>query len=452
MPARCTAIATVCTFWLICAASVACAQTQAEWLEQQEAAGAKSDKIMAEADARTGLLPQYLVMKEAFGSDHSPAFQLIFGQYISWYLSFLGNYPDAMRAFSIAQPMQPDDNPSPLAAGSGYSARPAIDAIPELAKNYRIVLFNEAHNVALTRSLTVPLLSRLRQEGFNYFAAETLSHTDTTLTTRGYPTDNSGFYTKEPIYAEMVRTALKLGFKVITYESTTDSKVSDIRETDQAKNLYEQVFEKDPNARLVINAGYDHILKSGEYLGGSSMAEHLHKLTHLPMLAVEQTMLYPRPSSSGDHPYYTAVMKALRPDSPLVFVNTDGKPWVLREGYDVSVFFPPEKMERGRPTWLSLGGLRLPHYVSGEYCRGHYPCLVEAHYSDEGPDAIPADRIMLDLVPLSESAGHIPVFTSNQEPPSTVLYLRPGKYELSFSDDSGKVLHHENIVVDSPSP
>lgn len=163
-------------------------------------------------------------------------------------------------------------------------------------------------------------------------------------------------------------------------------------------------------------------------------------------------MLYPRPSESGNHPYYTAVMKSLQPQSPLVFVNADGKPWALRDSYDVSVFFPPEKIERSRPTWLSLGGLRVPHYVSGTYCQGHYPCLVEARYSDEGTDAIAADRMLLDLPPLSETAARVPVFASTQDAPSGNLYLRPGKYQLNFSDDNGHLLHREDIVVSAPSP
>jgi hypothetical protein len=447
------------TGWLtaLAMACLACftvtrAQTAAEWDAQQDAAGRKSDQIMAQAMQRQGLLAQYLVMRQAYDSDHSKAFQLIFGQYISWYLSFLGDYPNAMRTFSVAQPAQASDNPSPLDAHSGYTAKPAIDAIPELAKNYRIVLLNEAHNIALTRSLTVPLLSRLRQEGFDYFAAETLSQTDTGLSARGYPVHDSGFYTEEPIYAEMVRTALKLGFKVVAYEANNATDNTDVRESEQARNLYQQVFAKDPAARLVVNAGYDHIVKSGRYLDGSSMAEHLYRLTHLPMLSIDQTMFYPRPSSDGDHPYYTAVMKALRPDSPIVFVRADGRPWTLRSNYDVSVFFPPEKIERTRPTWLSLGGLRIPHYVSADHCRGHYPCLVEAYYSDENADAIPADRLILSLAPVVDPGLRIPVYTNNQETPSADLYLRPGKYRLSFSDGSGHVLHKEDIVVAGASP
>ena len=61
------------------------------------------------------------------------------------------------------------------------------------------MFFNEAHNVPLTRTLTVELLARLRAEGFNYFAAETVYASDTDLQKRGYPTAKSGFYTMEPI-------------------------------------------------------------------------------------------------------------------------------------------------------------------------------------------------------------------------------------------------------------
>lgn len=449
MPAHCTLMVIGAAF---CMATMAHAQTAAEWRAQQVAAADRSDRIMAKASTHKGILAQYEVLERAYDSDHSVAFRLIFGQYISWYLSFLGDYPGAVKSFSVAQPLQPGDYPSPLADHGGYTARAAIDAIPELAKNYHVVLFNEAHNVALTRSLTVQLLSRLHQEGFHYFAAETLSSSDSGLQARGYPTDHSGFYTEEPIYAEMVRTALKLGFTVIAYEATADTANVDAREAAQAENLYRQVFAHDPQARLVVNAGYDHIVKSGDYLGGSSMAEHLYKLTGLPMLSVEQTIMYPRPSSKDDHPYYVAVMKKLRPDAPLVFINGDGKPWAVRAGYDVNVFFPPEKLQRGRPTWLSLGDLRHPHFVRADHCLERYPCLIEARYNNEAADAVPADRLMLDLSPLSVSSSNIAVYSSDQGKPSGDLYLRPGKYQLTFTVDRDQVVHQEDIVVPDASP
>lgn len=357
-----------------------------------------------------------------------------------------------MDSYSIGQPPLEGDSPSPL-ADPGQVARPAVDAIPELARGYRIVLLNEAHNIPLTRSLTVQLLGRLRREGYNYFAAETLYESDTALSSRGYPVDASGFYTREPVYAEMVRTALKLGFKVIAYEASSDAGSSDARETEQARNINEQVFKADPEARLVVNAGYSHIVKSGVYLHGASMAEHLYKLTRLPMLSIEQTMLYPHPSSSGDHPWYTAVMQQLHPQVPVVFVNAAGKPWALRPGYDVSVFFPPVQLLHGRPVWLGLGGLRQRYLVSGEGCHLHYPCLIEARYSDEGSDAIPADRMVLAPTDWTHSGFRVSVLGSHEDMPAGDLYLRPGKYQLSMVAEDGQVLQKRAIVVpDAPAP
>ncbi|WP_266169239.1 hypothetical protein [Dyella subtropica] len=446
------AIAVTCMLWLVCAASAIHAQSAETWRAQQASAMEKANDILVQARSHKGVLAQYLVMRRASAREDTPAFGLIFGQYLSWYQSFLGDYPAAVRSFSIAQIPQADDLPSPLTEG-GYRARPALDAIPDLARNYQIVLLNEAHNVALTRSLTVQLLGRLYAEGFRYFAAETLMQSDTGLQARGYPTEDSGFYTEEPIYGEMVRTALKLGFKVIAYEATSNASSPDAREAEQARHLYESVFAHDPSARLVVQAGYDHIAKSGRYLGGQSMAEHLHKLTAAPMLSINQTAMYPRPKSKNDHPYYTATMKQLQPDVPIVFVDAKGKPWSLGPAYDVTVFFPPEKLERGRPTWLSLGGLRRAHLVNANACRGQYPCLVEARYAGEGADAIPADRLLLDLPSAALSFGPMVVYGgSAQEVPSGDLYLRPGSYQLSFIVDKGGEPQRETVVVpDAPS-
>lgn len=429
---------------LLSAAPLICAQSAATWQAQQAAALAKSDQIMANVRVHKGLLAQYMAMRAAYARDNSPAFRLIFGQYVSWYQSFIGDYPAAVRSFSIAQPPSADDKPSPLAGGD-YAARPAVEAIPDLARHYRIVLFNEAHNVVLTRSLIVQMLAPLYAEGFRYFAAETLVQSDTALQQRGYPTQDSGFYTEEPIYAETVRTALKLGFKVIAYEASDDTQGADARETEQARQLYERVFAHDPQARLVVQAGYGHILTTGAYLGGKSMAEHLYQLTHLPMLSVEQIMMYPHPSTAQDHPYYTEVMKRLHPDTPIVFVTPAGQPWALKTGYSVSVFFPLEKLERGRPTWLSLGGLRHPHLVTADNCEAQYPCLVEAHYSNEGPDAIPADRVLLDQPPLAVT-GPMAVYSGVQDMPWSELYLRPGRYQVSYTVRGDRVLRRETVI------
>lgn len=432
-----------CALLVACASAPGHAQTEAQWQARQIEASRKSEQIMRDANKHKGLLAQFLVMRYAYNQNTDPAFQVIFGQYLSWYQTFIGDYVDAAATFSIKQPAMSDDRPSPL-DNPDYAAQPALDAISALARNHDVVFLNEAHNIPLTRTLTVQLLGKLRAEGFTYFAAETLYESDTGLQARGYPTKESGFYTEEPICAEMVRTALKLGFKVIAYEAISDA-TGNAREAEQARNIYRQVFKHDPNARLVVDAGYAHIQKSGVFLGGSSMAEHLQKLAPIDSLSVEQTMLYPHSSASDDHPYYAPIMHRLRPDSPIVFVSKTGKPWSLRPGYDVSVFFPPQVIRDGRPTWLTVGGERKPFYVSGERCNRSYPCLVKATYANEADDAIPADRLVLDPIPLNALPSDR--IRTGQRQPFSELYLRPGRYRLIYSSVDGNILFKQNINI-----
>lgn len=411
------------------------AQDEAAWRRAQVAAAERSERIMASAMARKTLLGEYRVMMDAAANAPADdrAFNVIFSQYLSWFQTYVGDYPGAAASYSIAQPAQADDAPSPLTAG--WTARPATEVLARMVRGRQVVFFNEAHNIPLTRTLTVAMLPALRREGFDYLAVETLYDDDTRLAQRGYPTALSGFYVNEPIYGEMVRSALKLGFKVVAYESDQPG-TPDARERAQARHLVERIFHKDPKARVVVNAGYAHIQKSGPYLGGRSMAEYFVSMTGIEPLSIEQTMMIPHPDPASDHPWYTAVTQTGTPDVPFVFVGADGKAWSLRPGYDVSVFFPHVKMRRERPTWLDLLGLRRPMFISGKtLCDDTWPCLVEALYADEGDDAVAADRVLFDPPPnpppLHDRLRSLRGATQAE------LYLRPGRYRLRVTTSDG---------------
>jgi hypothetical protein len=413
----------------------------AEWRSQQLRAADQSDKIMHDARKLPGLLAQYLYMQGQYDANHERAFQIIFGQYLSWFQTFIGDYDGAAASFSIAQPAQPDDALTPL--GSGWHAKPAADVILELAKDRKAVFFNEAHSAPVTRTLTIEMLPKLRAQGFNYFAAETLYRNDENLNQRGYPTPESGFYINEPLYGEMVRTALKLGFKVIAYD-VENAGAGDPRELAGAQKLY-HVFKQDPNARLIVDAGFAHIQKTGKYLGGSSMAEFFEKMSGIDPLCVEQTMMIQHARPDQDHPYYTAIVDAFHMSWPIVFV--DGKQtWTLKpKEYDLSVVFPPAPRNDLRPDWLALDGLRMPYPVAGDMCRGRFPCLIEARYANEGDDAVAADRTLLNIMrPDTDIADRV------QTDPGTVksrLFLRPGKYRINALDRSNRVITSREVTV-----
>jgi hypothetical protein len=415
--------------------------TPAEWRRRQLAAADKSQQIMLDAQKQPGLLGQYLRMQAGYDGNDEVAFRMVFGQYLSWFQTWLGDYDAARAMFSIAQPAQADDAPSPL--GAGYHVRAADEEILRLAKDRKAVFFNEAHSAPVTRTLTVELLARLRAQGFDYFAAETLYTTDKDLGKRGYPTASSGFYVAEPIYGEMVRQAIRLGFKIIAYDAESNGS-GEAREKASAEALYEQTFKRDPNARLVLNAGFGHIQKSGEHLGGSSMAEYFQKVSGIEPLAIEQTMLIEHAHADQDHPWYAAAIRAPHPDRPFVFVDDTGNPWTLKPGkYDVSIFFPPEVKADGRPTWPSLGGARKPWPISADLCRVTFPCLIEARYAAEGDDAIPADRFVLEGLEAHASTG-APGLDHRER---SVLYLYPGRYRLRAVDRADRALASSTIDV-----
>lgn len=416
--------------------------SQSEWRAQQLVAADKSDGIMRDARKLSGLLAQYTHMHLAYNANHDRAFQVIFGQYLSWYQTFIGDYPGASASFSIAQPRQADDGSSPISGE--YHALPAADVILRLATNRKAVFFNEAHSAPITRTLTIELLSKLRAEGFNYFAAETLYDSDPDLQKRGYPTPKSGFYINEPLYGEMVRTALKLGFKVVPYD-VENAGVGNPRERAGAKNLA-KIFKQDANARLIVDAGFAHIQKSGKYLGGRSMAEFFQEMSHIDPLCIEQTMMIQHARPDQDHPYYLAAIEAVHPTEPIVFVAAGDSIWTLKpKKYDMSVIFPLTKNNGTRPDWLALGGLRVAYPITSDLCNKKSPCLIQAFYADENDDSVPADRAILNVVdPTASIAQRILTDHGNAK---SQLFLRPGKYRITATDLNDHRLFARDITV-----
>jgi hypothetical protein len=368
----------------------------------------------------------------------------------------LGLYNEALRDFPLKSHVAAD---TAIPTATQWKAADAVDVIARQAADRRIVLVNEAHHDAHTRQLTLALLPRLRALGFDHFAAEALLDKDTSLMNRGYPTQASGSeYLREPSYGEIVRTALKLGFKVVSYD--VDSRSTQERETGQARNLYRKVFAKNPDARLFVHAGYAHIDKAKGRLGNTvPMAMQLQQLAGIELLSIDQTQFREQIPSESDA--YTELAKNFPSKDPFVLVDrTTGKPWsAYPDQYDINVLLPPAAGQRAvesgytqpstivhdmvrnqsmlahqvntqRPEWLTLHDERFPYTVSTTLCRVTTPCVVDAHYIDEDEDAIAADR-----------------YAFMQGDTVSKLYLRPGRYRLRAWDVRGKTLSQQVITI-----
>jgi hypothetical protein len=289
-------------------------------------------------------------------------------------------------------------------------------------------MINEAHHVPQHRAFTITLLKTLRRSGFTHFATETLYETDTGLSARGYPTAQSGYYTGEPVYAELIRTAIKLGFRVVAYE-VQGAKNSDERERGQARNLIERILKDAPQAKILVHAGYAHIDEKGaDRVGAATMAQRFKEATGIDPFTIEQTEMSERGAREYEHPLYRDVVARGWVLRPAVFRNTRGEFWMQERGrHDATLFHPRSRPLNGeaggRPDWLRLGGSRGPYRLPKQVCGAAPRCMVRARSAREGADAIPIDQLEV----LAER-------------PAAALMLPAGEFIIEVEDPEGKPL------------
>ncbi|HET8942160.1 MAG TPA: hypothetical protein VFN13_09260 [Rudaea sp.] len=383
-------------------ALAACATNSAQTSpDSSNAKPADPDAIMRQlnrlgqrAHALHNPVAAYLLYLENYRQSGQPLRGLI-GQVIAATESELGAYRRAVMDYPQGLP-QRTRTPAPLPTNEDARAVNAADAIAALARTRRIVMVNEVHHDAQTRLLTLELLPRLRKLGFAYFAAEALNEKDRQLNARGYPITGSGSYVREPVYGEIIRTAIQLGYHVVAYDTTRVNATPAQREQDQADHLRKRVFDKDPDARLFVHAGYAHVDERADYFYTATMAMRLARDTGLNPLSVDQTILREM-APELEYPGYRTLLQRFAPQVPSVLMlHGSDHPWSLEPMiYDVSVLLPPTHLIHGRPGWLRLGGVRVPVAVDPGPSPWPLPYVIQARHDGESPDAVPADRELI---------------------------------------------------------
>lgn len=335
---------------------------------------------------------------------------------------------------------------SPLA---GYKMLDAAEAIVSVADERQVIMVNEEHRTPFHRILTYQLLAPLYAKGFRYFAVETLASgttpgapEDKKLSLRGYPVPHTGYYTADPVFAEVIRQALRLGYKLVPYESidinckpTDDNPefCSDQRERGQAQQINERVLKSDPKAKILVHVGRGHNSKSGNEKF-SFMAKYFKEFTKINPFTVDQVRYSERRDMSYEHPLYRLLTSNNALQKPSAFQAPDGGFYHHSEGYDLTVFHPRMRYENGRAAFLQMIGTRKAEKIDlkklmlksrNQTFAGPDPILIQAFYAHESADTIPADQIIL---------------YPNEKIP--VLMLPKGEFRIRAVDKTGKVLTH----------
>jgi hypothetical protein len=301
---------------------------------------------------------------------------------------------------------------------------PAKNFITESAKNYQVVMINEAHCKPLHRAFTYSLLDDLYKEGYRYLAMEMLNnysyHSLDSLNV------NTGFYTNEPVAGELVRKALSLGYTLVSYEDTTfnEHHTSSQRDSIQARNIY-KIIQKDPKAKILVYAGYGHISESriGDYI---PMAMWLTRLSGIDPYTIDQTEMTEESNFEYGRLFYAIFTSKFVITSPSVILKDKRFYNPFEEtGYNILVVHPPTIYKYNRPTWLDLGGDRKLVLIQPTE---KTLFMVQAYYENEfSPEKI-NEIVPADQTYITADDGYYP------------LYLKPGKYKIVMRDAGYKIL------------
>lgn len=160
------------------------------------------------------------------------------------YLSDIGAYMEALKSMDQFAPDTYNVTDNQKKFFKTLHPINASDYILKRAKQEQIIIINEAHHQPYHRVFTKSLLQGLYDQGYRYFGAEALHEDDTLLNQRKFPLRNSGTYIKEPLYSELIRSAIKIGFSVFAYESSSLTSYTTPKERDilQAKNIEKILF------------------------------------------------------------------------------------------------------------------------------------------------------------------------------------------------------------------
>ncbi|HKY06129.1 MAG TPA: hypothetical protein VJQ56_14635 [Blastocatellia bacterium] len=383
--------------------------------------------------------------------------QMIFRYMMSYLHSYVGNYQEAHayyddivgeetrsdKQIKSSPKTEKDIESSPLDA---YQARSAIETIAALADTHNVIMINEEHDEPMHRAFTTRLLPLLYAKGFRYLAAETLMATDKDLNQRGYPTQKTGFYTADPVYGDMIRTAMKLGYKAVAYEHASGgrctpqadnpSSCQDERERGQAQNLYDRIFRDDPKAKVIVHVGRGHNQEiKREKL--SMMAAHFKVITGIDPFTIDQMFMSERSSPAAERAVYRYITAKREIKEPVAFQSEKGEFW-KGYGFDLQLFHPRTRYERGRPVWLRMGGMRKAKEIEMVKLKGAKQALstpspvilVQAFFAREGTDALPVDQV---------------VVTNAKDAP--VLVLPRGAYRIRAIDKAGKIVGQYETLV-----
>ncbi|WP_312553950.1 hypothetical protein [Empedobacter brevis] len=341
--------------------------------------------------------------------------------------SFIGNYKKTRETWDKNGVRIPKITKEDSLYFTGFTPINAKDYIIERSKKEQIIIINEAHTNPNHRTFTYTLLQGLYDNGYRYLGLEAIF--DTLINERKFPTIESGYYTKEPEFGNLISTALHIGFTVFGYDDTRHNGKE--REIAQARNIA-GFMKQHPEGKVLIHCGHDHVIEGTPNTPSweKAMAGRLKEYTGIDPFTIDQAQFSERSDRKYNHPYIAMVNKAF----PAVLIDKNGNLFNGKKGndqVDVRIIHPETRYVNNRPDWLLNGGNRKEYYPERSEMV-QYPLLVMAYRNNEFENkGVPADMIE--------------IIEKEAVPP---LILGKGDFEIVIKDSTYKVIDRYNIKME----
>lgn len=307
--------------------------------------------------------------------------------------SFIGKYDKAIEYYTIRNKKKgyiPDKLKQIDLSDFGIKQ----DVLNDLYKTYNVTMFNESHHFSQHRAFIYSQLEILKSLGYNQLALETLNEKDSSLCERNYPIKKTGYYTNDPVYGNVIRKALEIGFILIPYDSRDRD-----REKGQADNIFKQY---DPEkGKLIIYGGYGHIAETGDL---KMMGQYLKNMLNEDVLSISQFTHYRfEPVFPSDSIYDFFLQK----DSTNYF--------------DYFFYAKPKPSVLNIPYWYNWMNFKTKPLNEIYNKPINYPTLIQIHNLNE-PNGIPVYQYLI----------------KEEEENVLIAYPKKGEYTLKIIDKSGE--------------
>lgn len=335
--------------------------------------------------------------------------------------SLIGEYQKALQYWE-------DHNRQEMRALEDKEANHFAEQLPTNARQYiseranseRVIIINEMPFVSRHRAFTASLLKDLYEKGFRYFLAEAVGYDDS-LAIRKYPLAHSGSeLLHEPLYADLVRTALEIGYEVVPYRCRKEGATPSEKALEEVRVIHRLMRQK-PDAKLLIHANFADAMEKPPVGWDGTLASRIAMMCSVNPFTIDQVSMAEKASTDLDNPYY----KQFNGLESSVFVSPEanGEPFLepTKKGvFDIQVFHPRTQYFYRRPTWMDLGGERAQMVIEQKGIK-EYPCLVQVFLENEvGHGVLP-----LDQVELTEPAKFDPKTKKQTNPVSIYVPRKP---------------------------